>query len=388
MLTLLTGNAQFSSPIYKQTERKPTRSTRSSLRHTARKPTSRTQVADSDDINMGSDADDLLSEPMAESFSEEVSKNELEHTDMIKDEESVDELLTKRQPLQRRQAKTVLKEVAIPLSGSIKSKGRRGRVLASQSPSSSGSILSTSRDRSAEYDTPATSAVVTPAESLGKGLSSKSLGNPLRGTLPNSKAMTATKGKRKRDDLDELVEADALLAQALQEEEYGEEKPTRGRPRKGPRNLVDDSDDDSVLSDLPLEDPDDVDLPVPKKTKKSQRFSLPTRAARDSARKSITAEASREVLDTDDSDDISFAYSDTDLDSMDDLEDEDDIVFPASTSVVDAPALAPTTASTNRSVAARRIRRRDLRRVNWRQRLREGMQSRVRFCPAYFELKD
>ena len=331
---------------------------------------------------MGSDADDLLSEPPAnDSF-----KDELEDADMLKDEES-DNIVVKRRPSQRPQVKTVLKEVAIPLSSATKSEGPRGRILPSQSPSSIGSTLSTSRDHSTEYDTPATSAIVTPAESLGKSLSSKPLGDPLRRTLPHSKAMTATKGKRKRDDVDELVEADALLAQALQEEEYGEEKPMRGRPRKAPRNLVNDSDDDSVLSDLPLEDSDDVDLPVTKRAKKSERPSLPTRAARENAKKSITAKASRGVMDTDDSDDISFTYSDTDFDSMDDLVDEIDAILPPSTSMTDAPTPAATTAPSNRSNAARRARRRDTRRVNWRQRLQDGMESRVSLCTGYIDIE-
>ena len=354
-------------------ERKAAKSTRSSLPNTARRPTSGAQVADSDDIDMGSDADDLLIEfPANDSF-----KDEPEDADMPNNEKSDNEVVVKRRPSERRQAKTVLKEVAIPLSSMTKSEGLRGRGLPSLSPSSIGSISSASRDRSAEYDTPATSAVVTPAESLGKTLSSKSLGNPLGRTLPNSKTITTMKGKRRRDDVDELVEADALLAQALQEEEYGDKKPTRGRPKKAPRNLVNDSDDDSVLSDLPLEDSDDIDLPVTKRAKKSERPSLPTRAARESARKSITAKASREVMDTDDSDDVSFTYSDTDLDSMDDLEDEMDSILPPSTSVTDAPTPALTTARFNRSNPARRARRRDTRRVNWRQRLQDGIQSRV-----------
>ncbi len=285
--------------------------------------------------------------------------------------------------------KTVLKEVAIPSSSVTESELRRRHRLLSMSSSSADSILSASRDRSTENDTPATSAVVTPAESLGKGLSSKPLGNRVRKTLPNNNTMTTTNGKRKREAVDELLEADALLAQALQEEEYTEKQLKRGRPRRAPRTSVDDSDEDSMLSDPPQEDFDEVNLPIAKRDKKSNRPALPSRAARMSARKSITAKISREVMDTDDSDDISFNYTDMSFDSLEETDDEEfdeDSVFPliGSTATVTTPAATATV--TVQSSVARRVRRaRDPQRVNnWRQRMQRGMDSRVNSVLAAF----
>ena len=381
MLTKTTADAEPSLPMQKQTVSRLTRSTRSSQPHLAHQSTTpKNQIVDSDDINMGSDADDLQSEPPVEGL----FKDEPGDMNASESDESHDELSIKSRKFPRQQVKTLLKEVAIPSSRVSSSKGRSGRILASQSPSSVDSILSTSRDRSAEYDTPATSAAVTPAEILGKSLSSKALETQGRRTLPNSKSMTSTRGKRKREDVDELVEADALLAQALQEEEYEEEseeaKLKRARPRKAPRNMIDDSDEDSLLSDLPQEDLDEVFPPKPEKTKKSGRTSLPLRAARESAKKSITAEVSREVMDTDDSDDISFMYSDADLDSIEDA-DDDDLIFP-SISTTAAMAPVPTTPARNQSSTSRRARlpRRDPQRVNnRRQRMQRRTGSRVSF---------
>ena len=323
---------------------------------------------------MGSDADDLLSEPPIS------LEDELGNTDASEYEGSDDELAGGRQPLRRQRVKTVLKEVAIPSSSMTVSDLRRRHRPMSISSSSAGSILSASRDRSTEYDTPATSAVVTPAESLGRGLSLKPLGNRVRTTLPNNNTLTTTDGKRKREHADVLVEADALLARALQEEEYAEKQPKRGRPRKAPRTLVVDSDEDSILSDPPQEDSDEVTLPTPKRTKKSNRPSLPTRAARESARKSITAEMSREVVDTDDSNDISFNYTDMDFDSLEETDEDEvdeDVVCPLSTST--GTTLATAAVATHQASVARRVRRsRHPQRVNnWRQRMQQGMDSRV-----------
>lgn len=354
---------------------KAAKPTRSSLPHSARRSISKKQIADSDDINMGSDADDLLGEPPVRDTFDDAAEDSI----ASEDEGSDGGLAVKRRPAQRQQTKTLLKEVAIPTSKVSSSGGRLGRVLPSQSPSSIGSVLSTSRDRSTEYDTPATSAAVTPAESLGKGSSSELFGKYVRRTLPNTRTMTSTKGKRKRQDVDELVEADTLLAQALQEEEYGEEGPQRGRPKKTPSSLVNHSDEDSILSDVPQEDPDEIGIPETKRARKDTRPSLPTRAARESARKSITAKASREILDTDDSDDISFTYSDADFDSLDEIDDDEDILLPASSTVA-AATPAPTATRRNPSSGPGRARRQDPQRVNnWRQRMRRGMDSRVAF---------
>ncbi len=328
---------------------------------------------------MGSDADDLLGEPALN-----VSlKADPADMDVSEDERFDDEIGVKRRPSQRHQTKALLKEVAIPTPKVSASEGRLGRVLLSQSPSSIGSVLSTSRDRSTGYDTPATSAAVTPAESLGQHSFSKPLGNHIGRTLPNSKTMIGMKGKRKREEVDELVEADALLAQALQEEEYEDEMPQRGRPRKTLRKLVDDSDEDSELSEAPQEDPDELEITETMRVRKNNRLSLPTRAARETARKSITAKASREVMDTDDSDDISFTYSDADFDSLEeDIDDDEDQTLPV-TSTTAAVAPAPTATPLHRTTPSMRVRRRDPQRANeLRQRMRRGMESRVNCIPT------
>ena len=324
---------------------------------------------------MGSDADDLVDEPpvkvASSDYSDALSALDDEGTDIIP--------ITSNRSSKRQQARTVLKEVAIPKSNARVPGGRSASYLPSHSPLSVSSGLSISRDRSIGYDTPATSAVVTPAESLGKGLSSISLGTIAGNMLSNPESTTSVKGKRKREEADELVQADALLAQALQEEEYEEKKPKSGKPKRAYLDLVGDSDEDSELSDLTLEDSDEASPPQVKKAKKG-RLSLPSRLARENARKSITAKASREVMDTDDSDDISFNYSDSDLDSFDEVDDDD--ILSSSRPATLAVAAAASAASTAQSRASRRAPRRARqvdheRSTRWRQRMQEGMDSRA-----------
>ena len=91
-------------------------------------------------------------------------------------------------------SRQVLKKVVIPVNGRP----------------STASSLSSIHDHSSEYNTPGTSAVVTPAESLvreERSLKRLSSSHPKRPFM----------GKRKRLEVDELMEADARLAQELQE---------------------------------------------------------------------------------------------------------------------------------------------------------------------------
>jgi len=82
-------------------------------------------------------------------------------------------------------------------------------------------------------------------------------------------------------------------------------------------------------------------------------------------------------MDTDDSDDISFTYSDADFDSLEEIDDDEDILLPAPLNTA-AATTAPTNIPTNQSSVPRRARRQDPQRVsNWRQRMRRGMDSRV-----------
>ena len=239
----------------------------------------------------------------------------------------------------------VLKRVAIPMSNRT----------------STGSSLSSVRDQSSEYDTPATSAVATPAESFVK---ERTRGFQLKA------AGKLDKGKRERAEADDQLEADAALARSLQEREYDEE-PTFGRRSRGVRqSFVNDSDEEvddliatSNLStanisdaDIPLsrrtkldrlapfpppkrpsgvslddEDNDDESILRRKRVKPTPRTSLPSRAARASATKSLKDGGSRLIIDSDDSglSELSDASSDasvfaSEVDS-DDMEDSDEV---------------------------------------------------------------
>lgn len=274
----------------------------------------------------------------------------------------------------------VLKKVVIPVNGR----------------SSIASSVSSVRDQSSEYDTPGTSVAVTPAESLVREERSSKRPSRFSSSIPTYQPKEPSKGKRKRLEVDELVEADALLAQKLQEREYGEDQEEARRPRRARKGLIEDSEDELLLSDLSQEhspDPDDVPeldipmsrrsvrrghkaflsratppdvdgdrsqeeslneeeiieslMPKSKRLKANHRTSLPSRAARDSANKSIKDKASRRILDSEDSDlsdhgdDASLFGSDIRSDAFEESEDAgeevDDVV-----GVVDSPLSAPT----------------------------------------------
>lgn len=242
--------------------------------------------------------------------------------------------------------------------------------------SSVASSLSSVLDQSSDYDTPGTSMIVTPADSLIT--EGRSLKRPSRmsSNIISYQAKEPFIGKRKRLEV-ELMEADALLAQELQEQEYGEDQDLVSRPRRARNALVDDS-EESLLSELSSEhSPDsdglpkpnistpgwsgrrrpnallsqsataDVDggssqdeflnedeileIPVPrnKRIKTNNRTSLRSRAARVSANKCITDRTSRGVFDSEDSDlsnhsdNVSLFSSDNISDASEDSEDAD-----------------------------------------------------------------
>ncbi len=235
----------------------------------------------------------------------------------------------------------------------------KGVVISTSNRTSIGSSLSSVRDQSSEYDTPATSAVATPAESLVK---ERTLGVPLKASG------RLDRGKRKRSEADDQLEADAALARSLQEREYDEE-PKSGRRSGGARQvLINDSDEEvddlfatsdrltanTSDADVPLsrrtepdrrapfppprrphgdslDDDDDDPMPRRKRVKPTLRASLPSRAARASATKSLKDSGSRRILDSDDSElsELSDASSDasvfaSEVDS-DDMEDSDEV---------------------------------------------------------------
>lgn len=119
----------------------------------------------------------------------------------------------------------------------------------SRSRSSLRSSLSSIRDMSSELETPPTSIAVTPAESLSKAdLSNRRIGS--LGKFDTSDAMsdTSTRGKRKRAGQSGLLEADAVLAQALQREEFEKGELNGLTLRGSKKGRVQDSEDDAPFS--------------------------------------------------------------------------------------------------------------------------------------------
>lgn len=240
----------------------------------------------------------------------------------------------------------LLRGVVIPASPS-KALARRGKPISAKSSSVS-SILSSRRDQSSEYDTPGTSAVATPAESTMKIEKSGKAAAQIqhRRTLP----LSGANGKRKREEVDELadatMDADVLLARALQEEEYQEVAPSLGRTTKA-RRVVLDSEERHSTSDLSSdfsasEASIEVNRPRVKRIKSGGRKALPSRAARDSARKSIADRASTGIVDTEDSSlsDFISEFDFEDLDSEDFAGEEDDDLLQQPDTTA-APASAP-----------------------------------------------
>lgn len=266
-------------------------------------------------------------------------------------------------------AQQIMRKVVIPMNGRL----------------SVDSSLSSARDQSSDYDTPATSAAATPAESLVKVSTS---------LMSTGRSGKPAKGKRKRSQVDEMVEADALLAQSLQEQEYDEEPPAGKRSKRAGKALVEDSDDEvSLLSDAPMErsvDVDDseaTDAPQRRRRKTTPRTSLPSRAARDCAKKSMTDNLSHQIVDSEDSDlsdnesDESVFLSDLDFDVFDDTEAEEEVLNVVGTSN-DATGLNAAIAPANAIPARRRLGGAPSARVRLSRRARQmqGLVDRVRYC--------
>lgn len=227
-------------------------------------------------------------------------------------------------------ANKVLKQVTIP-ANTFKVPTHQGQYGRSRSPSSMGSALTSVGDQSSEYETPGTSAVVTPAESLGKGPQSLNWQSMSSGRPRVLKVAPLSKGKRKRTASDDVLDSDALLAQALQEEEYAEDDVKPLQARRAPRDLVDDSDNElGGLSDLD----DMVSVKHEPSSSKRPRFagrsSLPSRSARNAARRSIKQKATQQIQDSDESamSELSEFISEVDSDDLkeDSEASENDIV--------------------------------------------------------------
>lgn len=177
-------------------------------------------------------------------------------------------------------------------------------VVPSSSRSSLVSSLPSLRDQSSEYDTPATSAAATPAESLVK----KRRPQPRKGrfqeeSLASDTVQSIKSRKRKRTEVHDLFEADERLAQHLQNEELVDQMPQPSRARRTPCVAIQDSDceDEVVQSNHDVtfsEENESLCMQTRKRQDIKDRGRLPSRAARKTARKSLQCESSRLILDS------------------------------------------------------------------------------------------
>ncbi|KAI4279571.1 MAG: hypothetical protein LQ337_000156 [Flavoplaca oasis] len=224
-------------------------------------------------------------------------------------------------PTSAEMEKKFLKAVAIPPTN-LKVPTHPPQHLSSPSPSSSVSVLSSVRDQLMDdYDTPGTSAAVTPAESLGKG--PRPLGHhskSVHGVLSAAGSITKAKRKRNIGTVDDIVDADVLLARACQEEEYAKadgaydvEYPSIRRNHK---TLIQDTDEDMEVVSLSSDDPVEVATSSRKRTKLRGRSSLPSRSARNEAKQSIRRKVSQ-ILDSDESAGSEVSAFSSELDSDD-----------------------------------------------------------------------
>ncbi|KAL8773128.1 MAG: hypothetical protein Q9209_001804 [Squamulea sp. 1 TL-2023] len=275
--------------------------------------------------------------------------------DTVEDAES-DTPTSIEQPTNSEIEKKILKAVAIPSAG-FKVPVPPSRYFSRRSPSSSVSALSSIRDQSIEdYDTPGTSAVVTPAESLDRGRRSPGQPRKLhRGSLLSMEDGSTTYGKRKRvtSAAANFIDADALIAAALQEEEYaGNDGKSSSAKRANKKSILDSDEDMETLSEI-TDDPIELNTLSRKRPKLSGHPSLPSRSARDQAKQTIRRKAYQKIPNSDESDVSEFSEVISELDSDDSeafeaSEDESVAAGQASSSVL------PTTTPINTSTAAMR----------------------------------
>lgn len=287
-------------------------------------------------------------------------------------------------PDQANLPRRVLKAVSIPTAvPAVRSKPQK-RKGPSPSPSTVGSSRSTGRGQSSGYDTPLTSAVATPAESIMKGQTSiRRRGRPANAIIPSQGQSV---GKRKRVDVDDL-EADAALAQVLQAEEYGGVPAKKITDSRNSRRVIQDSDEDeSMLSEISeIEAVKDL-APPNKKVKPNKRTFSPAARARKAARDSLTEGARLVIEDTEDDSESEFSLPES---GDDDLADED---VPSTASATPAPELSGTAVSASTTVGATRRRRRRhgptaAGRQLWNERRIAGLEGRVSsYRPAYVTL--
>ncbi|KAL8789850.1 MAG: hypothetical protein Q9213_000918 [Squamulea squamosa] len=337
------------------------------------------EIKNSSDVDTDPDIDDLVG--------------------TVEDAES-DTPTSMKQPTSSEIEKKVLKAVAIP-SASFKVPVPPARHFSSRSPSSSVSALSSVRDQSIDdYDTPGTSAAVTPAESVDRGRRPPAQPQKLhRGSLLSMEKASTINSKRKRVNsaAANFVDADALIAAALQEEEYAGNDGKPSSAKRAPTIPILDTDEDmEILSEM-TDDPVELSTSSPKRPKLSGRLSLPSRSARDQAKQSIRRKAYQKILDSDESEVSEFSEVISELDSdgseeseaIEESEDQSVAAGQASSSVL------PTTTPSNTSRAAMRAANR-LNRANgqassqrgprgWRARMVERLESRAALERAKLE---
>lgn len=237
-------------------------------------------------------------------------------------------------------------------------------VVPVNSRSSLGSSLSSVRDPSSDFDTPATSVAVTPAESLAKEeLASRNFGKLSKSSVSNALSEESTNGKRKRSRKDEFIQTkNTNTVQALQEKEvkggWDLNLVPSMRGRKG--HIQDSEDDDPLsspkaeLSNIPsistikISEPkrprnyrsqedneEDIDddfaarVANPKKVKMSHRASQPSRAVRGPTENSMNGRGLHLIVDSEDTDisedvsSVSLFASDFEIDALSEFEDSD-----------------------------------------------------------------
>jgi hypothetical protein len=161
------------------------------------------------------------------------------------------DLLTASEPANKK--RKFLHSVTIPAMSSGKS--TPASRVTKPTGSSRSSFGSTTRDNSIGYDTPATSAVATPAEGSVIGRRSFKLGGvSLNASNKRKRGSALAESSRAAQSLD--MSMDAQLARRLQAEEYGDveeaEAPTFGKfSSRNTTRVVHDSDEElSELSEL------------------------------------------------------------------------------------------------------------------------------------------
>ena len=280
--------------------------------------------------------------------------------------------LNSRKNLRSNSHVKILKAVEVPQKPSMKSMAAVSKAFMQSPETVSLSSSSSHREMSNDYETPATSVAVTPAEfaidASGKLSSIRCL--PLteaakRNTVESPVNML--KGKRKRIAVDDDLEADRRMAQALQAEEYGETLLMNATTSRKKTRVADSDEDEMSLTDPPS----DIDMDPPseeesvvidrralKKIKTKATSSLPTRKARDNARTSIAQKASLGIMDSDDDDDEESEYlSEADSDILSDAETLDSIMNSNDIGNAAAITAAPDTLPATSNFATRRQRR-------------------------------